>query len=296
MAKKPLIRLSGALNDTVKRLERAGIPNPRGNAERLMGYVLKMKRADLYLNFNRTLKAKEIRKLNKGVSQRLAHRPLQYILGETEFFSLPFKVGEGVLIPRPDTEILVEKVVEYAQGLHCAQGDGNLSILDIGSGCGNITISLAKNLDRVQVLAVDIYRTALRFARKNSRLNGTVAKVHFKRWNIFNERDISRLPGLFDLIVSNPPYVTEGEYKTLSPEIRDYEPKGALVAGGDGLLFFKRIADLSPSLLKSEGWLFLEIGIGQAPRVREMMKDRFGGIRVYQDYTGHDRVIVGRLR
>ena len=281
-----------SLRDIVKEaatyLKTSEIENPRLDAERLMGDVLGLSRAELYLSFDRLLKASERERYKNLVRRRAAHQPLQYILGETEFMALSFKVTPDVLIPRPETEILVEKIIETVKN------QAGIRILDIGTGSGNIAVSLARYLKSADVVAVDSSPKALSVARENARMHRVEGKVRFLQSDIREPHFAQAMDSPFDLVVSNPPYISAEAWDDLPIEIRQYEPKSALCDGEDGLVFFRIIAQKGRQLLRSDGRLFFEVGDGQHEEVKNILRElKYQGIVVYPDLNGIERVVVG---
>ena len=221
-----------------------GIESPRLDAELLLSATLEMDRVALYVNFERPLIADELARYRKKVRRRADREPLQYILGETEFWSLPFSVNPAVLIPRADTEVLVE---EALKGI-----DGCSSVLDVGTGSGAIAVALAHEKPEIKVTALDCSEDALEVARGNARRNGVVERV------VCLAGDLNSLPpGPFDMIVSNPPYIPSRDWEQLMPEVRDHEPRLALDGGDDGLEAYRRIAVQALKILSPGGWLLL---------------------------------------
>lgn len=216
------------------------------------------------------------------------HTPLQYVMGKTSFLGLDFKVNEDVLIPRPETEILVYTVIDIANG----QGNpaGGLKILDLGTGSGCIAISLTKNLDNCKIIASDISEKALDVARENAALNGVSGRIKFVKSDLFND-----IKGRFDIIASNPPYIAKPEFAELQKEVL-MEPRVALDGGDDGLSFYRRIAAEAPEHLKNGGYLVMEIGFGQAPLIKDMIRGvkGFEVLAVKEDQYEIDRIIVAR--
>ncbi len=225
----------------------------------------------------------ELLKIEMAASKRLQHLPLGYIFGKTEFFGIPIKVTKDVLIPRLDTEILVEKVIKDINN-----SVDNLKILDIGTGSGAIAIAIAKNTNSA-VTAVDISQPALDIARANAQNNGVC--VEFVHSNLF-ENLIGRK---FDIIVSNPPYIETEVIKTLDDEVRNNEPHLALDGGADGLAFYRKIVEKAPMFLKNGGKLYFEIGYNQAEAVEKLMQNSFKDIEILKDYENNDRVVLGEI-
>ncbi len=269
-------------------LEKRGIESPRLNAELLLAEILNCKRLDLYLKFDQPLKENEVDIYREWISRRGKFEPLQYITGKVEFYGLPFKVTRNVLIPRPETEILVEEVLKYSKE------KPGLKILDIGTGSGNIPIALAKNLDSAEIFSTDISEKAIEIAKENAILNGVDSKIRFLHSDI---NHISFNTGFFDLIVSNPPYVSIDEYSTLQKEITNYEPAIALTDNNDGLDFYRLIAERSNSILKRGGKIFMEIEQGQNSAVEKILSsNNFINIHFIKDYQQIDRIVHGELR
>jgi release factor glutamine methyltransferase len=250
--------------------------------EILLSFLLGIERYKIYTekievdkNFvNRFLKLIEKRK--KGI-------PIQYITKKVNFFDSEFKIEKGVFIPRPETEILVEKTIQiYKENFYPKK----VKIFDIGTGCGNIAICLAKNIENCYVVGTDISKKAVKLAEENAILNNVENKVEFRYSNIFSDID-----GIFEIIVSNPPYVSETEYEKLSKEVKN-EPKKALIAGKDGLKIIKKILDDVSNFLKKNGFLIMEIGKGQKGKIERM---NLKGIEIsgfLDDNSGIKRVAI----
>ncbi|MEW6701907.1 MAG: peptide chain release factor N(5)-glutamine methyltransferase [Bacteroidota bacterium] len=269
-------------------LEKKGIESPRLNAELLLAEILNCKRLDLYLKFDRPLDENEITKYRQWISRRGKFEPLQYIIGKVEFYGLQFKVTPDVLIPRQETEILVEETIKF-----CKEKSG-LKILDIGTGSGNIPISLSKNLSDVEIVAIDVSEKAIQVANENAELNEVKPKIQFIVYDINN---FSAGAELFDVVVSNPPYVSAKEYPNLQNEIIQYEPDIAVTDLNDGLHFYKVIAERSKLFLKKGGKIFLEIGQGQMEDVAQILSENnFVNIQLTKDFQQVDRVIAGELK
>ncbi len=260
------------------------VSEPRLGAELMLAEVLNCKRIELYVQFERILTADERSTYREMVKRRSTHEPVQYILGETEFMGLPFRVDKSVLIPRPETELLVDCVIEHNK-------DKRLSapaILDIGTGSGCIAVSLAHMLTEASVTALDKSSDAIQTARKNAEAN--VVTVDFVHADAFHWAAKSQQQ--FDIIVSNPPYVAEREWDDVMPDVRQFEPKEALLAGQDGLDFYRAFAPLAGKLLKQQGAVFLETGYDQAAGVADMMTNAGFRTSIRQDLNGIDRVVI----
>jgi len=229
---------------------------------------------------------KDIKGYFRMIRKRSQGYPLSYLTGKKEFWSIPFKVKKGVLIPRPETELIIETVL----ALHPA---GNPFIADIGTGCGNISVSLGKELPEASIFATDISVRALRIAWENARRQ-EINNIKFLRGNLFDPLEKRGLKGKMDLILSNPPYVSEEEWKGLPDEIRLYEPKKALVGGASGLDFIQRMIDSAPDFLKQGGHLIFEIGFGQKDQVIALFNEGWSEIECCNDLSGIPRVINAR--
>lgn len=259
--------------------------------------LLKCDRLSLYLNKDALLNKDECAKLSLALKKRAQGIPLQYILGRTEFMGLAFKVTPEVLIPRPETELLVETAIKYVSKCQSAKVP-KLNILDLATGSGCIAVSLAKSLPEAKVYASDISAKALEVAKENAALNRV--NIEFIQSDLFSDCRVSLPAGQagilgYGLIISNPPYIPSGEINKLQPEIQ-YEPRIALDGGSDGLCFFRRIIRESPGYLTGGGLLVMEIGFKQAQSIKDIFQNSpdFEIIEVVKDYSGIERVIVAR--
>ena len=270
------------LTAATRYLEDHGVESPRLNAEHLLAHVLRKKRLDLYLEFDRLLSDGERAPLRELVRERGAGKPLQHLLGTTEFFGRSFLSDERALIPRPETEQLIELVLE---DLH--RRTSPMSILDVGTGSGVIAITLGLELPFATVAATDISAQALSLARENASRHSLEARSAFYEVDLFpvgRER--------FDCIVANLPYIVRGDFSNLQAEVQ-YDPVTALDGGSDGLSLIRRLIDLAPARLEAEGILAMEIGHDQSPEVlaRFTVKN-YRNTRVHKDYQGFDRFVV----
>jgi len=259
-----------------------GIDSPRLDAELLLADTLGLDRVGLYLNFERPLQAEELANYREKVRRRAGREPLAYILGATEFWSLPLKVTPAVLIPRPDTELLVEEALKRLAGA--------TQVLDVGTGSGALAIALVHECAEWTVTAIDVSATALAVAAENARANGVAERIAFM------EADLADLPaGPFDLVVSNPPYISTGDLAGLMPEVGDFEPHLALDGGADGLAAYRALAGQVSRVLAADGWLLVEVGIGQASSVRELFTEAgLAEIFTARDLAGIERVVGGK--
>lgn len=239
------------------------------------------KREDLLLNPNRQLERYELEKMLDLIEKRKKHIPLQYILGKWWFYDIEVEVEEGVLIPRPETEILVEKAISMAKP--------GMRILEIGTGTGIIAISLAKHTD-ASIIAVDISEHALKLAQRNASLNNIIG-IDFRKSNLYDSVENQK----FDMIVSNPPYISENERDKLEKEL-SFEPEIALFSGDDGLDIIREIIYKAVYHLNKKGIIIIEIGFDQGEAVQDLLlKNNFTDIELLKDYNGLDRVVVGRV-
>lgn len=275
-----------ALNGASDYLQNKGIKSVRLNSELLLAHILNCKRLELYLSFERPLQKSEIDIYRELLKRRSSFEPLQYIIGKVEFYGLEFEVNQSVLIPRPETELLVEAIIESVKK------DERINILDIGSGSGNISIALAKNIPSCKVVGLDISKEAIETSKRNAKLNEVENRLMFMKKNILNGIDIGK--NRFDVVVSNPPYVSVENFANLDPELRLYEPKIALTDESDGLSFYRKISSLSRSLLKNNGKIFFEIGAGQSEAVKKiLMDDDYKNIVIKKDFSDIERIIFG---
>lgn len=275
----------GLLSKSIQYLKKYNVENARLDAEYIFAHVLGVKRASLILNFDMEISEENKNLIRKYIVRRGKYRePLQYILKEWEFYGRTFKVAEGVLIPRPDTEILAEQCIILMKDFE------NPKILDIGTGSGAISITLAKELPNSEVLGLDISDEALKIAVENRELNGA-SNLKFLKSDVFQHVKEKN----YDLIVSNPPYIPVEEYNELMPEVKQYEPRMALTDGGDGYYFYRKISEESMEYLKNGGYLAFEVGYNQGETVSQLMEKN--GFRIegrIADYAGIERVIIGR--
>lgn len=256
---------------------------------RILGEAhLGMSRVEMSLNLNKELSKEELSALQEGLIRLQQHEPVQYILGETEFFGLPFKVNPDVLIPRPETEELVDWIL---QDLKLAENT-KPKILDIGTGSGCIAISLAKNLPQAAVSALDVSAAALETARKNAVLNGV--EVNFLQNDILSMQE---LPEQYDIIVSNPPYVRELEKLEMKANVLENEPETALfVKDEDPLLFYDKITKLAQRALKEKGSLYFEINQYLASETEQLLKIAGMETELRKDFLGNFRMLKGKLK
>ena len=292
-------------------LLRYGVPDANIEAEYLLSHALDCKRAELHLKHASHISYNALQKFIDFVERRIKREPSQYILGEQEFWGLPFKVTKDVLIPRPETEVLVEEVIKT---VNCERLNVNgrkkqtssisqftvhssqLTILDLCTGSGCIAISLAKEIPNSRVFAVDISEKALDVARENAERYDVADRITFLNGDLFEP--LNGLNIKADIIVSNPPYISKKMFQELQPEVKNYEPVTALYGGGDGLDFYRRIISETPAYLNAGGYLMLEMGYGQAEKIKRLIEqgDAFKDISVIKDFAGIERIIKARRK
>lgn len=279
-----------ALNQSTLRLKEKGIENPRLNAELLLAKSLNLSREELYKNFQEPLEEKKRLILESLIQRRISGEPIQYILGSQEFWSIDLKVDPRVLIPRPETELLVEQSLSI---LKQETFKGVPSVLEIGTGSGAIAIALAKELKEIFLVATDVSVEALELAKENIHAAGLKSQIQLINGDLFAPISFFKGEGFFDLIVSNPPYIRRIDLPSLAKEIKDYEPLIALDGGPDGLNFYRKIISQAPHYLRGGGWLLLEIGQGQSDKVRELIRkeNHFLKSEVLLDLSGIERVV-----
>ena len=260
-----------------------GIEGGRLDAEVLLADTLGLDRVGLYLHFDRPLSADELAAYRQRVGRRAQREPLQYILGATEFWSLSLRVTPEVLIPRADTEVLVEEALKKVTG--------TVSILDVGTGSGAIALALAHELPDARVEAVDISPEALALAEDNAGRHGLTGRMRFRQADLYQLEG-----GPYDLVVANPPYIPLADMDGLMPEVRDHEPHLALRGGDtDGLAAYRALAASAAHLLNPAGWLLVEVGIDQAEAVRGLFVEAgLTEIFTTRDLAGIERVVGGR--
>lgn len=273
------MKISDVLKNTTERLRRAGIDTANLDAKLLLCKFLKKDKLFLVVNSEKEIEIDE--KFMELVSRREKHEPMQYILGKAEFYGLDFKVNKNVLIPRPDTEVLVEKVISFVK-------NNSYAILDIGTGSGCIPISILVNCPNAKAYAADISADAIEVAKENAKLNNVDNKINFLNIDILNDfPDFS-----IDCIVSNPPYIEEEVIPTLMEDVRNFEPYIALSGGADGLVFYRRIAQEGYKILRKGGLIAFEVGYTQAKAVEEILKKNgFTQTEIIKDLAGIERIV-----
>ena len=278
---------------SINYLQRHGFDEARLTVELLLAHTLQCQRIELYTHFEKPLSKEELKSFKTCFERRLAHEPVQYIVGSTSFMGLQFVVDPRVFIPRPETETLVEQVMMICNK---REHEERLEILDIGTGSGNIAVAIAKLVRGVHVTTIDTSEDALSVARTNAAAHGVTENVKFERMDVFGSVE-SGIGIPFDLLVSNPPYVSASEWNELQPEVRLFEPQGAVSDQGDGFKYYRRLAQVAPLLLRPNGSVVMEVGAGQAKQVEDIFKGSgFTDLQVVPDLQEVERVVVGVWR
>jgi len=286
------------INETTAYFKKKGIESARLDAELLLAHCCNRARIQLYIDFERLVTAEELSIFRELVRRRAAREPVAYLTGYKEFWSLKIAVEKGVLIPRPETELLVEesvKIIKSPSEKVLQTSILQTSILELGAGSGALSIALAQELKQCIICATEICSAALKIAQRNSRAHGCSGRVHFIRGDSLTAL---RQKEVFDLIVSNPPYICSAAIAGLEPEIREHEPVEALDGGPDGLSFYRRWIPQMPVLLKRNGWAVLEMGAGQSAAISKLFQDTgtFADVQTVKDYAGHERIIRARKK
>lgn len=286
MVKNQSWKVVDLLKTTTGFFKQKQIENPRLNAEVLLAHVLNKTRINLYLEFERPLSNGELQTFREYVSRRGKNEPLQYITGVTEFMGLPFVVNPSVLIPRPETEILCEEILKLQNNY-----PDSVNILDIGTGSGCIAISLAHYWRNARVTGIDINPNAIKTARENNNLN-KISNLNLFEQDVFTIKGNEDFLLEFEIIVSNPPYVSKEETDTLQSEVKNFEPRQALTDFEDGLKFYRYIMDqVTNNLLKCKFLFFEMSGLQPKKIVAEAKKRNFKDIFVIKDLNGIERVL-----
>ena len=272
-------------------LERVGIEESRRESELMLSYLIGVPVGALPGMREEPIGDDQFTQLKDWVERRGHREPLYYILGECEFWSLPFKVASAVLIPRPETELLVEEGLAF---LSASTVDIPL-VLDLCTGSGCVAVSIAKDFQRSRVYGTDISKNAIILARENAAFNDQ-ERVEFFIGDLFEAVSDLSLTGRFDLIVTNPPYIPEGDIGGLQKEVSDHEPRAALDGGADGLVIICRIVKDAPAFLKSGGKIIMEVGFDQAESVSIILKESgsFMDVKIRKDYSGIERIVSAR--
>lgn len=272
-------------------LTQKDVDSPRLSAELLLSHVLGLRRIELYTQYSKPVAQEHLDQLRGLVKRAGLHEPVVYLVGRTEFYSIEFEVTCDCLIPRPETELLVQRAIEFLR-----KREGPQHMCDLCTGCGVIAVAVAKNVPEAKVIATDLSEPALKVAARNVEKHQLQDRIELLEGDLFEpvipQLDVSP----FDLVASNPPYVSAAEYETLDKNVKDYEPRIALYAGEGGLDLYRRIAAKVGQFLKPDGILLLEIGYMQGPAVQELFQQTgdFSDIQIEKDLQKHDRIVVAR--
>ena len=294
------------LNWVTEYLKTKGIDSPRLSAELLLSHVLGLKRIELYTQFNKVVVEEELSQLRELVKRAGKHEPIAYLTGKKEFYSLEFDITKDCLIPRPETELLVERAIEFLRTRSDSPREmmaspisrGEQLVCDLCTGCACVAVAIARNFADCRLVATDISDAALAVAEQNVTKHGLTNRLKLLKGDLFEPI----IPGLgtakFDLIVCNPPYVSDSEFSKLANNVKDFEPKLALAAGPDGLDIIKRIIAQAGPFLKPAAALMLEIGNNQGAAVRNLLENsgNFTAITIEKDYSNLDRLAVATAK
>jgi release factor glutamine methyltransferase len=285
------VQLRHALKAAVEKLNSARVPSPRLNAEILIMFTLGCDRAYLYAHPERELTAEELARYDDCLARRATGIPAQYITGHQEFWGLDLIVTPAVLIPRPETEHIVEAVLERAKATLETRARSPIQIIDVGTGSGAIALALAKELPAAKIHATDISQEALEVARANAARLELASRIEFHEADLLH----GFAPASFDFIVSNPPYVGDSEEDLVQLEVRKFEPRSAVFSGRTGLEVIERLIPKAHAVLKPEGWIIFEISGTIADRVRTLL-DGWDAVEIKNDLQGIARVAVAKKR
>jgi release factor glutamine methyltransferase len=281
------------LNWVTEYLTNKGIDSPRLSAELLLSHVLVLKRIDLYTKHDQVVGKQQLDQLHNLVQRAGGHEPVAYLVGKTEFYSLELNVTSDCMIPRPETELLVQRAIEFLR-----TRVGRQFVCDLCTGCGCIAVAIAKNFADARIIATDISDAALEVAAENIERHALKDRIQLLQGDLFEpvipQLDVEK----FDLIVCNPPYVSAAEYEVLERIIQDYEPAIALLAGSDGLDILRRVIEKAGDFLKPDGALMLEIGYTQGSAIEELLEqsESFKEIKIEKDFHNNDRIaIAGKM-
>jgi release factor glutamine methyltransferase len=267
------------------------VDSPRLSAELLLSHILSMSRIDLYTRFDTPVPQDKLDILHSFVKRAAQNEPLAYLIGKTEFYSIEFDITPDCLIPRPETELLVERSVDFLRNR-----TGRQLVCDLCTGCGSIAVAVAKNFPDAGIIATDISQAALNIAEKNVQKYSLADRIKLLCGDLFDPLIPQIDTGKFDLIVCNPPYISSADYSTLDKNVKDYEPQSALCGGADGLDIYRRLAEKCDCFLKPDAALILEIGYSQGQAVRDLLGSSrcFAEIKIEKDFQNNDRVVIAR--
>jgi release factor glutamine methyltransferase len=272
------------LSEASRRLEKAGADTPLMESQLLLGIVTGRSRLEILRDVDAAVTPEEAHKFDELVKRRVLREPLAYLRGTQEFYGLTFEVSPAVLVPRPETELLVDLAIEKLKN------KPNLTLVDVGTGSGCIAVAAAVQLPHLRVIAVDISPEALKVAERNAISNAVRARIQFIQSDLL--QDFS--PESADMVVANPPYIPSNEVSLLQPEVRNFEPRLALDGGLDGFAIHYRLIKQAAIVLKQGGWLGIEVAIGQARKLSaKLRQDGWNKVQIIKDLAGIDRVVIG---
>jgi release factor glutamine methyltransferase len=278
-----------AIQKSAEFLGKKNVESPRLQVELLLAHLLKMPRMKLYLNFDRVLTPAETDALREQVKRRGQREPLQHIVGSTSFCGYEIAVNRHALVPRPETELLAE----FGWNFLLALNSQNATALDFGTGTGCIAIALAAKCPNAKIVATDISAEAIALAKENTARNNVIERIEFLQGDGFTAIGAD---SQFDLIISNPPYISSAEIETLQPEVRDFDPRGALDGGADGLDFYRKLAVEAKQFLKLDGEIMLEFGDGQADDIKKIFEtEKWIVEAVKDDYSQRARILIAKI-
>lgn len=291
-----VLTIGEALQRTTTYLQGKGIERPRLEAEVMLAHLLGMERIQLYVHFDRPLNKEETDAYRRLVVERGKRVPLAYLLGQKEFFGRKFRVTPAVLIPRPETEVLVEESLRRLEAM--AAGGRELLVVDVGTGSGVLAVTVACHLPQARVLAIDLSAEALLVAEENARTYHVAEKITFLEGDLLKPLVGLGVEGRVDAVLSNPPYIPSEEIPSLMPEVSQHEPRLALDGGPDGLAVYRRLIPEAVPFLRPGGFLACEIGAEQGRAVAGLFRQvpDYDEVGLRQDYAGRDRVVVGRKK
>lgn len=286
-----MVTIHEALSIAVKKLE-CKAKTPLLDSQVLLSKVLNKDRLYLIVNREKILTDKEYREYNEMIDKRALGVPVQYLTNNQEFMGLDMYVEEGVLIPRPDTEVLVEKVINSMDNTK------RYNIVDIGTGSGAITVTLAKYFINSTIYSIDISKKAINIGRKNADRHDVFFRIKFLEGSLFEPLDNINIKGKIDILVSNPPYIPSDDIEKLQIEVSKYEPRLALDGGEDGLDFYRKIIDKAPEYLRKDGFIAMEVGHDQAEKVVELMNKKrcYYNVEITRDLAGIERVVSAQIQ
>ena len=273
--------------------------NARLDAEVLLRFILNRDRAWFMTHANEPLDEDKRGLFEKAVARRAKREPLQYIVGKQEFWGLDFIVRPEVLIPRPETELVVETALKITERVRrSTEADTPFTIVDLCTGSGCIAVSLAREMRNARFFAIDTSGKALAVARENARKHGVSERIRFLKGDLFQPLEELDFRSQVDIVTANPPYIRSGDLRGLQPEVRDYEPEIALIAGPEGGEIHQKIIEAAPAFLKKHGSLIMEMGEGQAEALIEIMNEngKYAAPEILKDLAGIERVIVAKKK